>query len=843
MRCRLRPAYCALAAVVTTLALACGDADTGLVARSFDRPGAVVFTCYDREEQALVPLGPDCGETGNNVRFAMIALVTQTGRGEVASVDLAAGRVLDVSAGVPGFTFIPVLPVPTGIALRPDRPAYTYVASFGARKVQAVPTDRFVPGAQPTGGEEHDVALPGPPTDLVLGPAGDALYVAVPELWGGFEGPDAGVVDAGVDGGMDAGGGADGGGDAGGASDGGIDGSAPEGGGAVFRIPLDEEGRLGAPERIHLLPVADVLRPSLGDLASLPPSADVTEYELACAPTPRPPPAPPADMPPPADPGPALSSARPVALAVDAIGGVVLVADETLPVVHRINVSASPPVVLPPIAVGVPTRRLAVTPPVPARPGTDTPEARYLYAIDRRDGSILVVDYTPGSPSEGAVLPVTGAGLRPDRIPAITGARALAVLSPGYAAAASPPGVRCAPGSDLAEAAAPLHLRGVFVAAGLADGSLRIVDVHDLDLECRGFPGCAGVFEAQSVFLRRHSARIVQSDAIPFVLAASPLFRFGGVSARVLEDGTMESGDAPGLVPFDVCPGGMGPAYPPLASEETPLVCQLEDAWAARGQRWTATWEGTVPGAAVFHGVLGADGVVELPGAALCSRGILGLLDVPADLAPEDPLADYSGDALVVTSEMREGAPSECQVFADPATRPEVAFRIRTARQRSLELGVPLGGHTLEAVRQCFPSTITFRIRTTGVYTVFGTASGFEHRVVAGEDGRCVVDPDVDPRRRGRAASGVVFRNTQVAFHIRDAAVPPGVALELQLDTSGVPMRNSLQLGVRPTGTVAVLPSSIAFSEINERLYVVDSANRGLLEIDPQPLRITRPFE
>jgi hypothetical protein len=838
MRGRSRTASCAMAAVVTTLALACGDAETGLVVRSFDRSGAVVFTCYDREEQALVPLGPDCGETGDNVRFAMIALVTQTGRGEVASVDLAAGRVLDVNPGVPGFTFIPVLPVPTGIALRPDRPAYTYVASFGARKVQAVRTHRFVPEAQPTGGEEHDVALPGPPTDLALGPAGDALYVTVPELWG-----ELGEQDAGVDGGMDASAGADGGVDAGGTGDGGIDGGAPGGGGAVFRIPLDEEGRLGAPERIDLLPVADVLRPSLGALASLPPSADVTEYELACAHTPRPPPAPPADMPPPADPGPALSSAHPVALAVDAIEGVVLVADETLPVVHRIDVSASPPVVLPPIAVGVPTRRLAVTPPVPARPGTDTLAARYLYAIDRRDGSILVVDYTPGSPSEGAVLPLTGAGLRPDRIPAITGARALAVLSPGYDAAASPPGVRCAPGSDLAESAAPLHLRGVFVAAGLADGTLRIVDVHDLDLECRGFPGCAGVFEGQSVFLRRHSARIVQSDAIPFVLAASPLFRFGGVSARVLEDGSMESGDAPGLVPFDVCPGGMGPAYPPLASEEPPLVCQLEDAWAARSQRWTASWEGTVPGAAVLHGVLGADGVVEVPGAALCTLGILGRLDVPADPGPEDPLADYSGDALVVTSELPEGAPSECQVFADPASRPEVAFRIRTARQGSLELGVPLGGHTLEAVRQCFPSTITFRIRTTGVYTVFGTASGFEHRVVADEDGRCMVDQDADPRHRGRALGGVVFRNTQVAFHIREAAVPPGVALELQLDTSGVPLRNSLQLGVRSTGTVAVLPSSITFSEVNERLYVVDSANRGLLEIDPQPLRITRPFE
>jgi hypothetical protein len=848
---------------------ACSRAQTGVQPRTFDRAGAITFTCFDREERVAVPLDEQCTTIDADVRFAMVALVTQTSRGEVASVDLASGRVLDTNDAVPGFTFQRVLPVPIGITLRPDRPTFTYVASFGARRVQAVPTERFLPGATPSDAVPHEVELPGPPTDLVISPDGSALFVSVPETWlhvppgdaavpldatfdAGVEpdadaamAPEAGLdadvdTDAGLDGSMpdDGGPDADGGPDDGGPN--GDGGTAGTESGAVFRIPLDAEGTMGTPERLGFR--APEAPPDLRDLPSLPPSADVSAYQHACIPAGALDPDPPSSdlAPPPLDTNVDVAGAHPVAMEVDALGNVLLVADDRLPLIHRFDISTAAPEPMAPLVVGVATRDLALTPPVPARPGEDTPGARYLFALDDNDESVLVVDYTAGSPSEGAVLPVSTGGPRPDRLLLPTGVRAIEVITPSYEATATEAiATLCTPGSDLADAAAPLQLRGVFLVAGSSDGSLRTVDVHDLDLPCRGYPDCEGVPEGQSVFVRRHSPRIQQVPAIPFVLTAAPLFRFAGTSTRVAEDGTVETGDAPGLAPFDACPDGMRQGFPELGLP--PLACLPEDAWMHRAQRWLATWEGPIPGAS-GRGFLRDDGWFDAPGGTLCGRGVLGSDDAPVD--PDPDAIPYGGDALVITSTLDEGAPGECRVFEGQAP----AFRIRSVRQTRLELGPALGDYTLEQVRRCFAGTLSYAVRTSDAYTVAGSLSGFQHRRMATADGTCATDDNRDPRLRGRAFDGEPFRNTQVAFQLRPvdgtaSALPPGTQLELQVDVGGAFSPQVAQLGERAGTTVPVLPSTIRFNPLNGRVYVVDAASRGLLEVDPQPLRLTRPFE
>lgn len=841
-------------------AVACGRADTGVQPSTFDRANAVAFTCLDKEEGILVPLDENCATIDPDARYATIALVAQTARGQVASVDLATGRVLDNNPAVPGFNFYVVLAKPSGLAVRPDQPTFTYVASFGTSRVQAVPTDRLVPGALPTGAMPHDVILPGPPTDIAMAPDGNALFVAVPETRVPPELDDAGVpmdatmpvdaapFDAGAeDGGPD--GSSDGAPEDGSLEDADVDGGTVDAGGTegegdlaaaggVFMIPLDAEGRLGDPVPLDLHAAVDP--PDLRDLAELPPSADVGVTELACTPEPVAPPRPTAGLAPPEPlPGMDMAQAHPVALEMDPFTDILLVADDRLPLIHRIDVSTTPPMALPPWSVGAPTRGLALTPPVPVRPGEDAPGARYLFAIDDRDESVLVVDYTEGAASEGAVLPVSTSGSRTDRLMLPSGVTAIGILTPGYDALdPGAPGPRCTPGSDLEENAGAPQLRGVFLAAGLSDGTLRIVDVHDLDLECRGFPDCAGLDEDQAVFSRRHAPRIQQAPANSFILTSPPLFRFRGASSRVAPDGTMETGEAPGMIPFDACPEGTRQAFPLDTGD--PVACVAADPWALRAQRWLAVWQGLIPGTG-NQGFLRQDDSMDVPGGALCARGVVGSEDPPTDL----PF--YPGDALVITASVPAEAPADCASLEDLEGQ-DLAFRIRAVRQTGLDLAEPLGDYSLDDVRRCFAQPVTFQVRTSGAFTVAGAVSGFLHRRRADQDGACVTDETRDPFLRGRALEGEPFQNTQLAFQIRPLedtadALAPDVPLELQLDVGGASTTQHVQLGVRANVTVPVLPAAVEFNPVLGRLYVVDTANRGLLEIDPQPLRITRPFE
>lgn len=826
------------AAAVAAALLGCNQADSDVQPATFDRPGDVAFVCFDETQGTVVALS-SCADVDEEDLFSLIALVTQTARGEVASVNLTEGDVLDINTGIPGFTFVRVLPDPAAIVVPPDGPSRTYVASFGARRVEAIATARFIPDAVGEIDPSQEVLLPGAPTDMVLGPDGGSLYVAVPERTGCTStGPaDGGTAD-------------------GGASDGGTSDACA---GGVYRIPLDEMGGMGSPQEV--LTAGDVSVPPPVDLRTvdpLPMSAQPAAYQLVCSDVD--PPAPLARV---APPEPVFGEGfRPMSLRVDDRRGHLLVADEGLPVVHRVDVNdPAAPAVLAPMNVGVPTRSLVITPPV--APTVDAPSTaepvRYVYAIDDTDQTVLAVDYTDGSPSFGAVLPVaTGAGPA-TRLKLPADVRVLEIVTPDADAPL------CSPSSEFAAGVGPTQLRGVFLAAGLSDGTLRIVDVEDRDAPCR-FCQQQVREEDVEVYIRRHSPRIGGFVNQSFELAAAPLFALEGASARVLETGQPESGSTPGLAPLAMgCPAGMTQVYPEAGAES--LVCVLADPWALRVERWSATWNGVIPDTEGGGGLL-QDGSLHVSGVDLCDRGVLGAADVPVPdgdpATADDPLTAYAGDVLVITSELPAATEDDpdCAPFAgELEDRDEIGFRITSASQTELVLAAQtLSGIPFDRVASCFRNRVSYAVRTNGTYTVAGSISGFLHPVVATATGECMVDPDAGSPTscpvaggstcaRGRAFQGEPFVSSLISFQIpfftEDGASPPrGAELQLLFDVTAVPPVFGLQLGTLSTGArVPVLPAALRYNPLNQNLYLVDIANRGLLELGLVDFQLLQTFE
>jgi hypothetical protein len=123
------------------------------------------------------------------------ALVTQSTRGEVAAVDLVASTVIDSDPRVPGYTFVDVGGLPTAIVVppeqprargtpapaRPTGPRWTYVTSGEELYIRAIPTCHFRPECTaPESSGPDKLPLPGIPHDMVL--IDDALWLALPDL-------------------------------------------------------------------------------------------------------------------------------------------------------------------------------------------------------------------------------------------------------------------------------------------------------------------------------------------------------------------------------------------------------------------------------------------------------------------------------------------------------------------------------------------------------------------------------------------------------------------------------------------------------------------------------------
>jgi hypothetical protein len=902
-RGRFRPVWLA------ALLLACSSRPPIPAPARFDRPNRVDFVCVDDgtpiRMHKCVPCSsaqlatggkvdgkPVCNPQlndaveGPKLGAALHALVTQSARGQVAAVNLRGNAVLDSRRDIPGYTFVPVGVLPTAIVVPREHPQFTYVADFGSHDVRVLDTKGLV--SPSTGDADAQIVtlfvdtpegrVPAAPTDMVLAPDEDALFVALPDA------------------------------------------------GRVLRLPLLRCDK-GAPDcRDGLIDEAGIaavmVQDSMNRLATSAPSTDPSSaYAELCGYSLREPPPPqPVTLPNDAF----TTPARPTALAIDAYctGQTgctrrLLVADEALPVIHAIDLDAVTPgstgsdALLTPLVTGVTTLAVAVTPPVPVRLDS-TEETQYVYAIDAGDGSVLVLEH-------GQLVNVNAdPDGRPDRIeiagigPVRPSANALAVLTPGFnehlpsnqqyirRTLTTPPAdadlsLYCTDTPDLVPN--PARLRGVFLAVALTNGTVRIVDIHDLELGPSPKNACRQCAPGIPEVVRNRPRLAVNFTPAPGV-AAVPLtptvstlaFQVSGLPFSVLSDGTSGSPDAPGLDCL-ACASDQVQIFPDptQSSDQTStatsdtsscgtdapaLLCGSIDPWDA-SQGWAAVYEGLIPGTVGGGGRLvppesqdNQSGAPELlAGVDFCEAGVLGDDDIGPAFDDSQCAKGAVGDQLVLTSpilgkfqlgalklsssEIAQCAEAAKAMVDDPTLRP--AFGIRRAyRDRVVirqGLVRPLGKlQSYEQVQRCLggnpstPAALTFQVQARAGFVVHGTQSGFVHRVHADADGRCAIDASIDPLRNGRALMGCTFRNHAVAFRIRKpAGLRPTAGLTLRVQT--VSPATQLFLDAKSVGLsgATVVPAELRYSGVDQRLYLVDTQDRGLIPIplNPFPLVVS----
>jgi hypothetical protein len=963
----------------------CGNQVPPPAPATFERPGAVAFVCIQTQDgNNPLPVPIECcystaaaGATtvgrpaaticGPDTSTTMHALLAQTSRGEVAAVDLRNKNVIDSRPDIPGFTFVPVGELPVAIAVARHHPAVTYVANAGSRDLTVVKTAAFRHldvGGDPVL-QAVRLVLPGmaalgaqSPSAMEMSPDEDALFVAFADAGALLRLPIQRCTSP-------AGGGA-----RANCVEGTLDTPASQ------LIPLTQSLAKATPSSAAgtenepyqkacdsqlLLPAPKQVATSIpADAATKTPRPIALAVDAFCrAGTP---------------------CVRRLLVAdgtlpiihsfdLDAIKAGNPGAAVLAPIVTGVPTSAL--AVTPP----VPTKLV----------GGDcgrshfAGETQYVYAIDATDGSVLV---TQGN---RVLSVSSEPSSRPDRIafgpPGATGIRlttgqpiatAIEVVRgiydtnnplQGFDQAAVAPYARlrqlygitdpgpelislddtvpnkknvCAP-PDLTNTAATdarlyctdstntaqssSRLRGVFVAVGISDGTVRIVDVHDLALaECHTCP----------YPVVRHRPRLLAAIDLtqPAPILApttgnyAPVFTIGTGHFFVNADGTVDSPEIEQLACI-TCGANKFPAFPDqqtianlvdggiqtsTASTATAdaaaaktadagkstvfdagldaaasgdnsaaapsitlgqlchdlkrdsRVCAPADPWIAVGL-WDAVFEGILPGTQGGHGRFvdagSADsktGQLEFAGEAnFCKAGVLGSDDLKAE--------HHDGDQLVITSRLvttdwPEGAKrvgtaghtlaEECVSLdnARAAGDVEIAFPITRSFADRLVIGnnmiakpsgVSSASYTF--VRQCFRDMLmTYAVRTRNSYTVIDRRTGsFSHRVVTDSSGRCVEDRTQSPLRNARAYDRTRFENAVIAFQI-DQRVRPDLGTTL---TIGLPPSvPQVVLDANSYGYSSyhgVLPSFLRFNDIDQQLYMVDPAIRGLVPIPLDP--------
>lgn len=811
----------------------CDDQPAPAPTRALERPESVSFFCWDRTTREPVELerclpDPDTAdEEDTDVApaspaepFELHAAVTQTATGEVAAIQVTGDRehpagVIDSDVRIPLFTFAPVGDLPSAVVTPSDDPTFTYVVSRGSSELHVIETSSFRnglgavvraverdggpfflgPGSRPDGGmPPSDGGLPadgggmdggapsaspvGRPSAMVLNPDEDELIIAVPEF------------------------------------------------GEVWFVPIDG-GTVGDPIRVPLTTTV----PAPVDLTAIPAGDRPPTYQVTCETSVLDP-----EPVAPRDPITLGPTPRPWALAVDADNGRVLVADRALPVIHAIDLETHTEVTG--INVGTPTRAVVLTPPVPARSGDTERTDRFLYAVDETNNSVLAVDYTDTRASFGAVLTVSSNAPQ-DRLAVPFPARAIEVATPAWPETGGLPA--CDP-----EEVSPAVLRGVFLAVATTDGRVRIFDIFDLDAPCRGVT-CGGGSEVDSedevVAIGRHRPRIgafIEADE-PVDLDPPPTWNVSGATS-IVDDESGSAGDrVPGLVDLDACPDGLGPVF---GDSDAIFVCAVTDPWAATSQQYVATWEGSLPSTtmtgASFDPAEPAVDVRFNP----CELGVLGSANVP----DSGELGNYGGDVVAITSPLPPSTAEDerCRSLVQvtdagqtsPVLIPLISASAESARPTyagRLVLGERTadGAFTLEEVRACFPELVELEVRARGVFVVQSSRAGFRHAVVSGSDGVCEMDPAAVARgENGRAFPGRLFQTPEVAFQLDDSPAPDGARLSFTTADVPLPLAFDISFDASSMTDVPSLIADLEFNEIDQRLYVVEQASRGLVRVD-----------
>ncbi len=578
-----------IAGIGISAAVACSQQAVNVPVRTFERAQRVDVVCLrvlgpdPKHPGYQIPIPPvpspqtACAPVPINVDgsllpFHLFALVTQTTRGEVAVVDLTYGAVVDLDRSTPGINFLPVGAQPTDLAVTPDA-QMTFVAASEVNKpaIYAIPSKDILGDSQGLPAAERPPAPSLPLWPVCALPQAPGSISVVPRTPTGVATPTA-------DGGSTADGGPT------------TDGSYPYDVVVVLRgdarssakvVTLDPapffrgallNGSIGptifpgalspcviksAVELSGAIPEVVQAGPTWSDgVPYADPSAKADSVPTLGAAT--------CGITPPilsdagasdagasdagtgdagtgeggeagaeVDGGQSFAFAEhlaPHAAAIARDGQILYVADDQVPVIHVIDLSESGVAreLSPLLATSLndPARKVAVGD-LAVSPPTSNYQ-RFLYAIDKKEGSVMVFEVTdivPGAVSSNPRVPLTRPHPElnpfqpPDRLTFAVPAAAVSFVRHdfGYAAlnqnnVAAKSGLICNPnrnagldqgpftGSDAALGAyyranvtatnqnaplGPFRLRGIFGFVTLTNGQVVAVDVDDWDAPCR----------------------------------------------------------------------------------------------------------------------------------------------------------------------------------------------------------------------------------------------------------------------------------------------------------------------------------------------------------------------
>jgi hypothetical protein len=457
--------------------------------------------------------------TGGTLPYHLFAMLTQTTRGELAVVDLTAGLVVDEDRSMPGVNFIPVGASPTDVVVAPDG-LMTFVSSAAPNTpaIYGIPNHKLLGDYAGAAGltntpplrltDLEACSLDQPPQALAVASRSDGGYAILAMLRASARYPDARIVAidpapltvSGISNEVDAQ-----------VPDGGASAALPSGtlapchllGGTTLANGLPASWSPGTtwPDGV---PYADA---GVGAAASV--DAGDAGFALSF--------------------GGQLDPPHPTSMIMRDDAHLLYVADESIPVIHVIDVSdpTSPVEQAPLLATSLlnPQRQVSVGA-LAMSPATRDFK-RYLYAVDTRAGSIMVYDVTDPATSARTPMrrphPELNPFLEPDRI--VFGAPVAAVtfvqhdwpipsqqempMMHFYTGALCNPNQNAHPdagtfndigayyrvdqapviqsaGTVAATVASfPYRLRGVFAFVMLTDGTIDVIDVDDWDAPCR----------------------------------------------------------------------------------------------------------------------------------------------------------------------------------------------------------------------------------------------------------------------------------------------------------------------------------------------------------------------
>jgi hypothetical protein len=472
----------------------CSQQPVSVPVRSLEQSGRLAFLCLEPgAAEPGLPLDA-CAvynpAAASGVYGQLYAMVTQTARGEVALINLSAGMVVDLDPSTPGVNFMPVGALPGEIVTTPGSTA-AFVGSAAANRagIWVLPSKTIQKGS-PHLTSFAACALPSPPGPIVV--------LTEPFAQGQLEPSDCFGAP--------------------------LPGPHPNGdlaretqpvGTRKLLVALPDQGDLAVIDAQRLLdrpagsfqacPIETLVHlraelPAVLPQQQTPPggwppgkAADGSVCSLTQAPS-------------------VTSSGgwkpHPVSFSLDAQTSTLYVGDDRAPVVHVLDVSSPCGIVerpaLLPMSAGDPSR-VVYTKDVSVSPPTSDGR-KFLYAVDHREGSLMVFDVSPGSTDRTPLVrPAPDLNLYqpPDRLtfavpvksvafalldnPVADPATGVAAIGekcdPDTAVSGVPAGYRTA--ADWLSGAGPRTLRGLFAFAALSSGQVVTIDVDDFDAPCR----------------------------------------------------------------------------------------------------------------------------------------------------------------------------------------------------------------------------------------------------------------------------------------------------------------------------------------------------------------------